>query len=52
MSVPTPRGLPCSASSAPSPPEEPPAVIARLYGFVVRPKTWLYVSPHYAHEAR
>ena len=41
MSVPTPRGLPRMARRAPSPPEEPPAVMYRLWGLVVRPKTWL-----------
>lgn len=49
MSVPTPRGLPRIARRAPSPPEEPPGVMYLLYGFVVRPKTWLNVSPHCAY---
>ena len=34
------------ATRAPSPPDEPPGVMYLLYGLVVRPKTWLYVSPH------
>lgn len=52
MSVPTPSGLPRRAMSAPSPPEEPPGVMYLFHGFVVRPKTWLYVSPHCARSAR
>lgn len=50
ISVPTPKGLPRIARSAPSPPEEPPGVSFLLYGFVVRPNTLLCVSPHYAVE--
>lgn len=43
-SVPTPSGLPRIATSAPSPPLDPPAVHAMLCGFSVRPKTQLCES--------
>ena len=51
-SVPTPRALPCMAMSAPSPPEEPPAVRLLLRGLVVRPKTRFIVSSHYDASGR
>jgi len=44
-SVPTPSGEPLKATSAPSPPLEPPAVRLVLCGFRVRPKMLLSESP-------
>lgn len=38
ISVATPNTLPLIATSAASPPDEPPAVNDRLWGFSVRPK--------------
>lgn len=39
ISVPTPNGLPPKATSALSPPDEPPEVNFRFRGLTVRPKT-------------
>lgn len=44
MSDPTPIRLPPKASSADSPPDDPPGVRLRLRGFTVRPKMLLTVS--------
>ena len=46
MSVPTPRVLPRSACSAPSPPDEPPHDRFWLWGLSVRPIKLLIVSPN------
>lgn len=44
ISLPIPIGVPLKARSELSPPEEPPLLNRVLYGFVVYPKTLLYVS--------
>src|SRR4051794_36319091 len=44
ISVPQPTIHPFIATMTPSPPELPPAVIRRLMGFIVRPKTLLFES--------
>lgn len=49
MSVPTPRIEPRKATSAPSPPLDPPAVRFVLCGFRVRPKILLSESPVCGH---
>jgi hypothetical protein len=43
-STPTPRAAPSTASSAPSPPEEPPAVCAVDHGLHVRPQSGFALS--------
>jgi len=44
MSVPTPIAAPSMASSAPSPPEEPPAVCEADHGLHVRPHSGFVLS--------